>query len=117
MKKLVRENIFILNEGKFTRSYDEPMTPEKIKALVESILKKYKRDHEFRGAPLISSMSNWLQLNNFGSYQFNKWIKAIVDNTFKYKNGIWYRINKQLSSDELTDIVMNYWHDKFNKQQ
>ena len=103
MEKLVRENIS-LNEGRITKSYETPMTRDDIRNMIVKLLIKYKKHDQ-----LITNMSNWLSLNNFGNYQHNRWIKAIVDTLFKHSGGVWVPKNHNLSIDELTDIVMNFW--------
>jgi hypothetical protein len=113
-KKIVREHILLfITENKITKSYVTPMTMDEMKHIIVSILKKYDNDFSYRQARPLTSMNNWLQLNNFNNFKSNKWLKAVIDNTFKYNNGIWYRINKNLSIDELADLSMNYWDNKF----
>jgi len=109
MEKIVREYIStLINEAKITRSYTTPMSRDDIKNIIVKMLMRYKKDE----IKIINSMSNWLSINNFGTYQHNRWIKAIVNTLFKYNGNVWTPINQNLSIDQLTDIVMNYWSKK-----
>jgi hypothetical protein len=114
LKKLapyVIESLKIKINEAITRSYLFPMSKEK----VASIIKKMIIKHQQTALP-IKSMKHWLDLNNFGSYSDNKWIRAIVDTLFRKMGGSWERINTSLSIDQLTNIVMNYWQKKLTKE-
>jgi len=112
MEKIVRERLdSIINEGKITRSYDTPLTREEIRSLIGKILIKFNKE----GGRNIPNMLNWLKINNFGDYQFNFWLKAIIDTLFKRTAGVWLPINQNLSIDQLTDKAMGYWKTKSKK--
>lgn len=114
MIKIVNESIdSYLNEGRITKSYEEPMNRERMKDMISTALLKFKKD----GGKVIYSMSNWLSLNNMGSYTHNRWVKAMVDTLFKYSGGVWTRINRSMTLDELTDHAMTYWDRKLKKNQ
>ena len=112
MKKIVKEQIpSLINEAKMTRSYEAPLSREDVRALIGKVLIKFQKE----GGRIINNMHKWLLINNFGDYQYNMWIKAIVDTMFKYTGGVWLPINQNLSIDQLTDKVMSFWHKKLSK--
>ena len=92
-----------LQKHRITKSYDHKLTRDEVKQLIGKILVKYQKDK------YIANMSNWLAKNNFGDYQTNRWIRAIIDTLFKKVGGTWEPINTGLSIDKLTDKAMNYW--------
>jgi hypothetical protein len=104
--KLVKESLY---EEHITKSYNEPLNREDVKKLIVKILSRYQKDK------VITNMLNWLKLNNFGDYQHNKWIRAIIDELFKKSGGIWMPINTNLPIDVLVDKVMNHWKEKLSK--
>jgi len=112
MKKIVRE-IISVNEDKITKSYSEPLSRDDIKRIIVKILMKFQKE----GGRNITNMFNWLKINNFGDYQYNRWIKAIVDTLFYHSAGTWLPRNQNLSVDQLTDLVMKYWKSKFKEDK
>ena len=112
MEKIVKESIpSLINEAHTTKSYDNPLNRDDVKSLVGKVLIKFQRE----GGRTIDNMHKWLLINNFGDYQYNMWIKAVVDTLFKYTGGVWLPINQNLSIDQLTDRVMNFWQKKLTK--
>lgn len=111
MKKIVKESAdSYVNESRGTRSYETPMTRDDIRKMVAKVLIKFQRE----GGRSISSMTNWMDINNFGDYRSNMWVKAVAETLFKRMGGVWLPINQNLNLSELTDKVMNFWHDKLS---
>jgi len=92
-----------------TKSYDHPLSRKEVMQLVVKILSTYQKDRN------IKSMRSWLLKNNFGDIQYNKWLRAAVDNLFDNIGGSWVPINTGLPIDKLTDKVMNHWKNKVSE--
>ena len=107
LKQVKRPNE--IKEAHITKSYDTPMTREAVARLIQKMIIRHRET-----ALPIKSMKHWLDLNNFGSYSDNKWVRAITDTLFRKMGGTWERINQRFSVEELTDMVMNFWQNKFN---
>jgi len=108
----IEENVVSVNE-RITKTYDHPLTHEEIKQMIGKILFKFQKQIKFK---TVNNMRNWLNMNNFGDVEDNKWLRGIVDTLFKRSAGTWISINTEKSIDELTNMVMNYWKNKLTKE-
>lgn len=88
----------------YTRSYEEPMTKTEMRSMIGKVLIKFQRI----GGKSIDDMSEWLNVNNLGNYQNNRWVRAMIDTLFSRKSGTWLPINQNLSVDQLTDKSMTF---------
>lgn len=113
MEKIVRENLSSFINEKITKSYENKMTHDEMKSMISKMLIKFHKE----GGKLIPNMFNWLKINNFGDYQYNRWVKAAVDTLFKRVGGVWVPTNQNLDADQLALKAMNYWSEKFKKEK
>lgn len=102
-----------LLEDRITKSYEEPLTREDVRKMVGKMLIAYQKSSKYEN---ITSMADWLRKNNLGDYQYNRWVRAVVDTLFKKVAGTWTPINTNLSIDQLTDKVMDFWKNKMKKE-